>query len=269
MRRRVLKNLLLSLLLAVPFSGISQLTAVRDSVRDGYDFWLYRPDRPDSLSDPLPLVLFLHGRSLCGSDLRRVLRYGCMDAVAMGREIPAVIVTPQNRGNAPWNPQRLMRVVEWVRSRCEVDTARLYLLGMSMGGYGVLDFAATYPGRTAAAVALCGGVTLGAYDGLAEVPLWIIHGSADTAVPVTESRKVAERLQRIDSCGRLIYTELKGVNHSRLARVFYHEQTYRWLFGHSLTDSLRPVDRTYAFDSRTLDTALRGLHTRNRTLDMR
>ncbi len=72
----------------------------------------------------------------------------------------------------------------------DVDTTRVYVIGMSLGGYGTLDFVGTYPQRVAAAMALCGGSTLKDMSGLADVPFWIQHGTADRAVPVSQSKAV-------------------------------------------------------------------------------
>ena len=72
-------------------------------------------------------------------------------------------------------------VVEWTKAHYQVDASRIYVLGMSLGGYGTLDYAGTYPHKVAAAMALCGGCTLRDKQGLGDLPLWIIHGTADKA----------------------------------------------------------------------------------------
>ena len=157
--------LLLSFVL-VPMLSSAQMYAMRDSVSNGYDFWLYVPsnyednrmkrieaDDPSSVKDPLPVIVFLHGRSLSGKDIYKVRQYGTIDAISRGRKINAVVIAPQVNHGDWWRPERVMNVVDWVSKRYDVDPTRLYVLGMSLGGYGTLDFAATYPDRTAAAVA--------------------------------------------------------------------------------------------------------------------
>lgn len=280
-------------------SAHAQLYAMRDSVQNGYNFWLYVPEkrsgnmvgvarrdeRPiivDSIIDRkimplrgvtgeefrentservkgLPIVLFLHGRSLCGTDLYRVRRYGCIDALSMGRNIEAVVIAPQNRGDW-WNPDRLVNIIDWVSERYDVDKDRLYVLGMSLGGYGTIDFAAKYPERTAAAMALCGGASCRDLSNLVKVPLWIIHGTADRAVGVGESRRVKEAMEASGPTERLRYDEWKGVDHGRLARLFYIKETYDWLFRHSLSDPDRPVDREVVIVNDQLTTAYRGMN---------
>ena len=244
----------------VPHIASAQVYAMRDSVKNGYDFWLYVPSNysdnriqriaaADSVevAKPLPVVVFLHGRSLSGTNINKVRKYGNIDAVWRGRQIDAVIIAPQVNYNDWWRPERVMNVVEWVSQRYDVDLTRLYVMGMSLGGYGTLDFAATYPDRTAAAVAMCGGsIKKGdALHKLNEVPLWIMHGTADAAVSVSESRRVRDGMMEGDaSLPRLRYDEQVGANHSVYARVFYIDEIYTWLMKHSTTDSCRPVDRS-------------------------
>ena len=251
-----MRKWVLLLLCLLPLLCKAQLMACRGFVKGGYDFWLYLPD-DYSTSEKKPLVLFLHGKSLSGHNLNLVRNYGCVDAVSRGRKIDAVIVAPQTSG--AWQPAKVMEVIDWVKKNYTVDMDRFYVIGMSMGGYGTLDFAATYPDKVAAAMALCGGATVPELCGLNELPLWIIHGTADTAVPVGCSDRVVEAMAVCGDTTRLIYGRFKGVNHTRLARVFYLEETYDWLFAHRLTDSLRSVDRNVEITAVTLNDAFADL----------
>lgn len=227
-----------------------QLEAVRQAVPDGYDFWVYTPPEYGQ-GEPLPLILFLHGASLCGRNLDRVLRYGPIHAVRKGMRIPAVIMSPQNTGGQ-WNTEKLDAILEYTKDRYDVDPMRVYVIGMSLGGYGTLDFVALYPEKVAAAMALCGGTTLKDFDGLEDVPLWIIHGTGDRAVSVRESQKVTDRLQDAHLNRRLRYDWLSGVSHGALARLFYLDKTYDWLFSHTLCDKDRKVNRDIRIDASDL-----------------
>lgn len=241
-----MRQLIIALLILLqPALASAQLYAMRDKA--DYDFWLYLPDdykesnTKRAKRDAMPMVLFLHGRSLCGNDLNMVQKYGPLDALKRGLDIEAVIIAPQNNGGW-WDPTRVLSVVEWVETNYNVDTSRLYVMGMSLGGYGTLDFVATYPDKVAAAMALCGGSTLRDLDALREVPLWIMHGTADKDVPVEASRRVKRLMRQGGKTPLLRYKELIGVKHSLLARVFYLEKSYDWLFKHS-TKGRRKVNR--------------------------
>lgn len=256
-----MRKILILILLLIPTILPAQLIACRDSIKDCYDFWLYVPKNYNAAVCEKPVVLFLHGKSLCGHDLSKVREYGCIDALEMGRDIDAFVIAPQAQ-NA-WNPQKIMKIYEWIKERYTVDTNRFYVIGMSMGGYGTLDFTATYPDKVAAAMALCGGATKKDLCGLNDVPLWIIHGTADNLVPVSCSQKVVDTLCACGDTCMLIFDKLKDVNHSRLARIFYMDQTYDWLFSHSLSDSIKSVNRNYSMTKEILDKAYQGLrHTK-------
>ena len=199
------------------------------------------------------MVMFLHGKSLSGDSLEMVLEYGSIHALFKGRAINAIVVAPQ--AQTAWEPKRVMALYDWLDDHYKVDTNRFYVLGMSMGGYGTLDVATEYPDRVAAAMAMCGGATGKELCGLTTLPLWIIHGTADNAVPVGCSDRVVDSIRSCGDTTRLIYDRLEGVNHSRLARVFYLKQTYDWLFSHSLKDRGRPVNRSYSMSTDLLDVA--------------
>lgn len=235
------------------FLQAQQLKSFKGKVSDAYNFWICTPEGYSKADTAKPLVLFLHGRSLCGHDLNRVRRYGPLNAIEKhGLKLDAIVLAPQNPGSG-WRPDKVMRLVEWTKKHYSIDTNRIYVIGMSLGGYGTIDVAGTYPDRFAAAMALCGGGTIKEYCGLNELPLWILHGTADRAVGVGASQKVVDAMRACGESSRLIWTRLKGANHGRLARIFYLPETYQWLFAHSLADSGRAVDRSFRITPETLN----------------
>lgn len=236
--------MLLLLVSTMQASAYDFLRAVKDSIPGGYNFWVYTPIDYFYSQEQTPVIIFLHGASLCGRNLDRVRRYGPLDAIVKGRDIDALTIVPQNPGGA-WSPKKIMDVLDWVKSRYACDTTRVYVLGMSLGGYGTMDVCATYPDRIAAGMALCGGSSLKDVSGLGRLPFWIIHGTADRAVPVSKSKTVVESLKRDGNDTRLLYDWLKGANHGAPARIFYLRKTYEWLFSHTLRDKDRPVCREF------------------------
>lgn len=240
-----------------------KIEAKRGVVPGGYNFLLFTPDEYEADRHPLPLVIFLHGASLCGNNLDRVRRYGTLDAIEKGRIIPTFVIAPQNPGGA-WSPKKLNDLLEWMEEHYEVDRSRIYVLGMSLGGYGTLDFAGTYPEKIAAAMALCGGCSLEDMQGLGRLPLWIMHGTADRAVSVEQSKRVVKTLQDKAQDKLLRYDWVQGESHGYLARVFYLQKTYDWLFSHSLGDKPRMVDRSFGIDRQDIQTTYQDL----RKMDM-
>ena len=264
--------ILLLLMVNVQWSMVNGqgFTAHVGTVPDAYNFWFHAPapvadfegnaviENGKQSEMHYPLLIFLHGRSLCGRDLAKVKRYGAIDAVARGRSIDCYIMAPQNPGGS-WNPHKIMRIVDWASKHYNVDTTRIYVYGMSLGGYGTIDLAATYPDRIAAAMALCGGGSVKDLSGLSRLPLWIVHGTADNRVPVSASDRVVEAIRATGDDSRLIYTRMPGVDHGRPARIFYMGQTYDWLFSHSLRDPNREVNRDFVITNEMLSSAYQDL----------
>lgn len=110
-----MKKLVLTLLLAASavqgaFAQYDFLRPVKDSIPGGYDFWVYTPQDYYYSLENTPVIIFLHGRSLCGRNLNRVKRYGPLDAIVKGRQIEALVIVPQNPGGA-WNPDKINDVL--------------------------------------------------------------------------------------------------------------------------------------------------------------
>ena len=181
MRKKLFLIILLSVLTLMAKAQNDMLTAYRNAIPGGYQFWVYAPEEYCIEPEPIPMVVFLHGASLRGRDLEKVRKYGPLQAINMGRPIPALILAPQNPSGS-WDPKKIDDVVEWTKAHYQVDASRIYVLGMSLGGYGTLDYAGTYPHKVAAAMALCGGCTLRDKQGLGDLPLWIIHGRGHPTV---------------------------------------------------------------------------------------
>lgn len=222
----------------------------RGVISNGYNFIVTTPYFYNDNDDKMPLVVFLHGRSLCGHNLDQVRKYGTIAAIERGLQLEAVCVAPQNPGGA-WSPRKVLDVIEYMEKHYRIEPSRIYVLGMSLGGYGTMDFVNAYPEKVAAAMAMCGGCSSKTYDGLSKVPLWIVHGTADAAVPVNESRKVVNAMRSSYNSSLLLYSELPGVNHGRPARLFYQLDTYDWLFSHTTHD--RRLDKTFTINNATLN----------------
>jgi pimeloyl-ACP methyl ester carboxylesterase len=264
---KFLSTLILTLIIGLQAVGQKYtLEAKRGVLPGNYNYWVCTPPdytakdtiKTDSVKK-YPLVVFLHGASLCGHDLYRVRRYGCLNAVQMGRDINAVIIAPQNPGGA-WNPKKISDIMDWTTENYNIDTNRVYVLGMSLGGYGTIDFCATYPEKVSAAMALCGGSSgQGEISNLGKLPLWIIHGTADRRVGISCSKTIVSELEASQNDSLLMYTWLQGGSHGALAKLFYMDKTYEWLFSHSLADSVRQVNRDFTVEMTDLPHAYENL----------
>lgn len=266
---RNIKTILLLVVMLLPAFAMAQYrpetgvtVAKYNVVADSYNFWLHTPE-DYTPEHKFPLVIFLHGRSLCGRDLNMVKRYGVIDAISKGKYVPAVVMAPQNPGGS-WNPRKINDIINWIDDNYSIDTTRIYVLGMSLGGYGTMDFVCAYPQRVAAAMALCGGCSRKSnLDGMGDVPMWIMHGTADEKVSIAESKRVVAYLQDIGKTDLLRYDWIAGGSHGILARLFYLQQTYDWLFSHCTAQRPRRVDRTFDITRSDMDHAYDELRLRN------
>lgn len=244
---------------------IGKMAAMKGKVTNGYDFWLYAPQQYfERTTDKFPVIIYLHGRGMVGKGLRNADKYYTLEAIAMGREINAMVIAPQNPSGS-WKHERLNNILDWVLENYRADPDSVYVIGMSLGGYGTMDFVGTYPEKIAAAIALCGGTTLKDVQGMGKFPFWILHGTADEAVNIRESKKVVEALKQAGNDSLLRYDWLPGANHGRLARICYMKQAYEWLLSHSRANKPQVVNRDVVIDMGAIANTYKGLRTRNKT----
>ena len=229
-----MKKVALFVFLMVSFSNaFSQLQAIRNQA--DYPFLLHLPADSILKSKP-PVLIFLHGRSLSGTNLDLVKKYGVIHEIEKGRKVPAIVVAPQVIAGKSWEPEKIMSVLKFVQRTFDTDTNRVYVAGMSLGGYGTLRFAGAYPEVVTAAVALCGGGNANDGCDLATVPLWIQHGNSDRAVPISESEKIVNAIKNCNGGENLKYTIHKGADHGSLERIFRTDEMYEWLFQYTKAD---------------------------------
>lgn len=223
-----IRNLILiGMLLICGLNGFSQLQQMRGKTE--YPFWLYLPEVSILKAKP-PVLIFLHGRSLSGTDLELVKRYGVITEIVHGRKIPAIVFAPQVKPGSAWDPDKILSVLTWVQQNYDTDSNRVYVVGMSLGGYGTLHFCGKYPEKVAAGVALCGGGNPSDGCRLATVPLWIQHGKLDQAVPISESEKMVKAIKECNGGVLLEYKVYDNWGHSQLANVMRQDAMYNWLF---------------------------------------
>jgi len=220
-------NFILFAFIVSAFAAKAQLSTVIGKA--DYNFWINLPADSILKNNP-PILIFLHGRSLSGSNLELVKKYGVIKEIERGRSIPAIVIAPQVPAGKSWEPQKVLDVLRYVQSQYTTDTNRVYVAGMSLGGYGTLHFAGAYPHVVTAAVALCGGGNPSDGCDLANVPLWIQHGNRDAAVPLSESQKVVNAIRACNGGENLTFTVVDGADHGALERVFRTDEMYDFLF---------------------------------------
>jgi predicted peptidase len=214
------------LLVCFPVGFFSQINSILD--KTSYPFLISSPSELD-LNEKAPLLIFLHGRSLSGTDLQKVRKYGVIHELDKGRKVPMMVVAPQVKIGESWSPDKLNQLLDFLLVNYNIDSNRVYVAGMSLGGYGTMHFAGKYAHRIAAAAAFCGGGNVADACELAEIPLWIIHGTKDKAVPYSESTKMVKAIERCKTAKKLKFTSIPGGNHGAPEKYFRMDEFYDWL----------------------------------------
>jgi predicted peptidase len=208
-----------------------------------YDYQIYVPAKIREQAKP-PVILFLHGIGQRGEG-GFVPAEGGANAIMRSylEQIPAIVLLPQCRRGRYWHDPEMERMVaESLRqtvSEFGADEERLYLSGVSMGGFGAWHIAAKHPGRFAALVPICGGSTLVAADrftpiaqGVGKTPVWVFHGADDPIVPVSESRQMVAALKATG--GNVRYNEYAGVGHNVWLKVLAEPELMPWILSQRL-----------------------------------
>lgn len=181
-----------------------------------------------------PLMLFLHGAGERGSDVKKVAKHGPPREVRRGADLPFIIISPQCPTNTWWTAHLdvLTALLDDVMSRYRVNGRRVYLTGLSMGGYGTWALAALHPERFAAIAPVCGGGDPKTAPQLRDMPTWVFHGAKDEIVPISESQKMVDALFAVDNPARFtVYPTLK---HDSWTRTYANPELYHWMLQHLL-----------------------------------
>ena len=190
---------------------------------NNFEYQVYIPSNFQNI-DKLPVVVFLHGirERGTGGFLPKAGILGTLIKHYFS-QVPAIILLPQCRAGSYWSDpvmdQMVIRALEQSITEFNADANRVYLIGVSMGGYGVWHFASEHPQKFAALVSICGGSPVlngDRYISIAskvgKTAAWLFHGTDDRVVPVSESREIVKALQA--NQGNVKYSEYGGVGHN-------------------------------------------------------
>lgn len=212
------------------------------------DFSIYMPEGYDPVkSVDVPLVLYLHGRSMC-QDLPPAPEYGPAIAMMNGYRIfhnkPVLLVCPSAISKEGWSSIKLHNLYEFLKAHYAFDHKQFYVVGLSMGGWGTLNYVNRYPNEVAACVAICGGCDATNPCGLNSVPTWIIHAIDDEETSVECSDRVVNAMKKCGNTQLLQYSRLEEGGHS-LIHFFTYSSMFDWLFSHK--SDVRKFNRNIDF----------------------
>ena len=207
-----------------------------DSEDISFRYRLLKPETSDS-NKKFPLVIFFHGAGERGSDNARQLKYfpTWMTSDPLRKKYPCFILAPQCREGYRWSAvdmttdmQAAMKALDHVIETEAVDTDQILITGLSMGGAAAWEVAMRLPERIAAAVPVCGKSEEKYAELAKDVPLWVVHGDADTVIPVDCSRSMVAAVK--EAGGNPKYTELPGVGHDSWTAAYHDEKLLDWFF---------------------------------------
>ena len=227
--------------------GITEAKDYTTPFGESLKYRLYKsPDIKEG--EPCPLIILLHGAGERGNNNISQMTHGVKDIIAYGqaKHQPFILIAPQcpvnmQWVNTPWGdpshvmpefpslPMKLaLELCEQAASTLPVDTKRIYIMGLSMGGYGTWDAIQRKPSFFAAAMPVCGGGDTHCAAALKDMPIWIFHGDSDGVVKTQRSRDMVAALK--SAGGDPKYTELKGTGHNAWTAAYSNTEALDWLF---------------------------------------
>lgn len=227
------KNLLVVLWLLVSASvfGKPLQEPMTTVVQTKVNYLAFFPKSYSEKGKPVPLIIFLHGSGERGSYLDKVKAWGPPAIVEKNPDFPFMVISPQAPEGEWWHADLLKGMIDDVLAKYNIDRHRVYLTGLSMGGFGAWDLAIRYPDYFAAIAPICGGGNTILINRLKDVPTWVFHGKKDQFVPEQQSAAMVEALKAVG--GDVKYTVLPEGSHQD-AWVYAYDKSdlFDWFLQH-------------------------------------
>ena len=203
------------------------------------NYLLYIPEEYNKSKKEWPLILFLHGAGERGNDINKLKKHGPPKLIEQGKkDFPFIIVSPQCPGKGWWTNEKeimaLDALLNKITAEYRVDKQRIYLTGLSMGGFGSWGLAAEYPDRFAAVVPICGGGDPKTAKSIAHLPIWVFHGGKDKTVPIKKSEIMVEALKKAGNDVK--FTVYPDAGHDSWTKTYNNPELYKWLLSHNKSE---------------------------------
>ncbi len=200
---------------------------------EGERFWIWLPREYGQRIEAWPLLVFLHGSGERGTDLDKVKVHGPPKLVAQGSAYPCILVSPQLEDGARWDPERLHRLLGALKARLNIDPRRCVGTGLSMGGFGMWQWACAYPHDLAAIAPVCGFGDPAKVAAMRNVPVRAYHGDQDSVVPLAPHIACVEALRAAGGTASL--TVYPGVGHDSWTPAYQDPELLPWLLSQRQT----------------------------------
>jgi predicted peptidase len=215
------------LLVLILLSG-SVYSQTANKTKSKYDYLLYLPKDYSQGKAQYPLLIYLHGSSQRGNDLTKLTTYGLPYLVEQGKDYNFIIASPQCPEGKYWSTEDWFDALyKELMAKYRINKRRIYVTGISMGGYGAWQVAVDYPDRFAAVMPLCGGLNDPTQVcRINHIPVWTFHGIKDDIIPIQETERVVSGLQACK--GKVKFTRLPDEGHS-IQYLYEKEDIYEWM----------------------------------------
>lgn len=193
-------------------------------------YWISLPADYDK-HKKCPLIVFLHGMGERGEDLAKVKKHGPPKILDKANDTPFIVVSPQCPNTEWWKIDKLGKLLDHILATTKADPRRVYLTGLSMGGFGTWAWIAAEPDRFAAAIPICGGGNPKQAERLVDLPIWAFHGGKDNVVRPGKSEEMIEAIKAAggDKVKLTIYPE---AGHDSWTKTYDNPEVYKWLLEH-------------------------------------
>ncbi len=197
-----------------------------------YPYKVYRPANGPDTERKWPLIVFLHGAGERGDNFAKVEMQG-LPKMLLQKDIPFVVAYPQCPLRSYWSVELLNIWLDEVleKEKSKIDLKRIYLTGLSMGGYGTWHWAAASPNRFAAIAPVCGGGNPATAYRLVHLPIWAFHGAKDDIVPLSESVTMVEAVKKMG--GKVEFTVYPDAAHDSWTETYHNAALYDWFLNYS------------------------------------
>jgi len=188
-----------------------------------------------------PLMMFLHGAGERGTNLAKLTVHGPPKIVKERADFPFILVSPQCPAGETWDDATLLALLDQVIEEHRVDARRVYLTGLSMGGFGTWSLGIKHPGRFAAIAPICGGGEILSIllapkrneTALKKLPIWAFHGAKDEVVRLEESERMANAVKRLGN-PNVKLTVYPEAGHDSWTEAYNNQELYDWFLSHAL-----------------------------------
>jgi predicted peptidase len=220
----------------------------RSAERFELEYLLFLPEGYKEEADKRwPLMLFLHGAGERGTNISKVTVHGPPKVVKERKDFPFILVSPQCPSGKTWSDQALLGLVDEITRKYRVDSSRIYLTGLSMGGYGTWSLGTKYPEKFAAIAPICGGgdtlhILLpapGKQAALKQLPIWVFHGAKDSIVPLSESERMVNALKNAGN-QNVKLTVYPEADHDSWTETYKNQELYDWMLQHKSKNPSSP-----------------------------